>query len=211
MNDSNRPSLRLRWMIWRARFSMPVLLSFVDERKLVPIITGVNCGLLILTISLFAWLTNLPLVFPTLGPSTFLMFSAPLKPAAAPRSVILGHWVCLATGLLSWHLFSVISGTSVSVATGGWALFGCATLTLGVCSLLLVRLSCPHPPACASGLVVALGAAAHWYQVLMMAGIIAWLTYQAVLMNRLAGIAVPLWGPRDVEGGWEKEDLGQAH
>ena len=37
------------------------------------------------TITLAAFLTNLPLLFPPLGPSAFILFRTPMSPQAAPR------------------------------------------------------------------------------------------------------------------------------
>jgi len=194
-----RLSLKTRWVIWRARLSTPALLTRFDERKVVSLVTAVNGGLAILTIGLFAWLTDLPLVFPALGPSTFILFSAPLSVAGAPRSVVLGHFLCLACGYAVWHLMSHLIGEPVSMEAGGWPLFCSASLALGVNCLLLVRLSCPHPPACASSLVVALGAVTRWHDLLLMALVVVWLVVQAVAMNRFAGLPVPTWSPRRQE------------
>jgi len=192
-------SLKTRWLIWRARFSIPVLLARSEERKVVSLVAGLNGGLAILTICLFAWLTDLPLVFPALGPSAFILFSAPLSPAGAPRCVILGHATCLATGYVVWHLIGHLAGGPVCLEAGGWPLFCSASLALAVSALLMVRLSCPHPPACASSLVVALGAVTHYYDLLFMGVAVVWLATQAVLMNRLAGLPVPTWSYRQLE------------
>jgi len=79
---------------------------------------------------------------------------------------------------------------------GGWPVFCGASLALASSCLFLVRLSCPHPPACASSLVVALGAVTDWRDLLLMALVVVWLTVQAVAMNRFAGLPVPVWSPR---------------
>ena len=196
LQRGERPSPRTRWLIWRARLSIPVLLARFDEQKVISLVAAINGGLAILTISLVAWLTDLPLLFPALGPSAFILFSTPLSPAAAPRSVILGHFVCLASGFAVWQLMNYLAGEPVSVQAGGWPLFCSASLALAVSCLLLVRLSCPHPPACASGMVVALGAINHGYDVVLMAVVVVWLTVQAVAMNRFAGMPGPTWSPR---------------
>ena len=118
-------SLKTRWMFWRARFSTPALLSRYDETKTISLTTAVNGGLAILTVGVLAWLTNLPLVFPALGPSAFILFSAPLSKAGAPRSVVLGHSICLLSGYVSWYLLGFVSGRPVTLESGGWPLFAC--------------------------------------------------------------------------------------
>ena len=92
---------------------------------------------------------------------------------------------------------SLLSGESVSLAVGGWSLYCSAALALALSSLLMVRLRCPHPPACASALVVALGAVTHWSDLAIMAGVVAWLGYQAFAMNRFWGVNVPVWSYRE--------------
>ena len=100
MYPTRRPlSLRLRWLRWRARLSVPSLLASADERSVVSRVAAINGGLAILIISLFAWLTDLPLLFPVLGPSAFILFSKPFSADAAPRSVVGGHFIAMATAL----------------------------------------------------------------------------------------------------------------
>ena len=92
----NRPlSRKTTWLIWRARLSIPALLARYDDKKVLSLVTAIHAGLAILLIGVFAWLTHLPLVFTALGPSAFILFSAPLSPAAAPRTVILSHALAL--------------------------------------------------------------------------------------------------------------------
>lgn len=183
----------------RARFSTPALLSRYDERKAISLVAAINGGLSILTIGFIAWLTDLPLMFPALGPSTFILFSMPMTPAAAPRNVIVGHWVCLVIGYVVWLSMSFLSGEPVSAQTGGWPVFCSASIALAISCLLLVLLSCPHPPACAGSLMISIGAITQWHQLLIMAIVVVWLTYQAVAMNRFAGLNVPIWSPRAPE------------
>ncbi len=188
-------SLKTRWMIWRARYSTPALLTRFEERKVVSAITALNGGMAILAIGVFAWLTDLPLAFPALGPTAFILFASPRSPAAAPRSVILGHYCCLTCGFVVWHLVSAAAGQPVSTQTSSWLPYLSASIGLAASCALLVWLSCPHPPACASCLVFALGGVTDWLSVLLMAVAIAWITVQAVAMNRIAGVVVPTWSP----------------
>ena len=186
----------LRLRIWRARFSIPGLLSRCDDRKVVALVTAFHGGLALLTISLFAWQTDLPLVFPALGPSAFILFSTPLAPGAAPRNLILGHIGCLVLGYGIWQAVSFLTGSPVSMTLGGLPMICSATLGLAVSCLFLIGISCPHPPACTSCLVVSLGIVTNGFDLLLMAMVVVWLTFQAVAMNRLAGLPVPVWSPR---------------
>lgn len=161
---------------------------------------AVNGAVAILIISLFAWLTDLPLVFPVLGPSAFILFSKPFSADAAPRSVVIGHFVAMATAVASWQLVSAAYGQPVSMENAHWPTILSASLALAVTCMLLVRLSCPHAPACASALLIALGAVTEWVELLALAVAVVVLTLQAVCINRIAGVNVPIWSAhRDEE------------
>lgn len=62
------------------------------------------------TIGLLAWMAHLahsPLVFPSLGPTAFLLFYQPLAPQASPPNTLLGHGVGAAAGWLSLVMFGL--------------------------------------------------------------------------------------------------------
>jgi CBS-domain-containing membrane protein len=175
--------------------SIPSLLATCEERKVISLISGANGAMAILMVSLLAWLTSLPLVFPALGPTAFILFSKPFSPDAAPRSVILGHFSGLASGIVAWHLFSYVGNGSVSLETLGWPAFASASSALAITCFLLVRFSCPHAPACASALIVALGGATGWLNMLAMVIAVVVLSGQALLIYRIGGVRTPSWAP----------------
>ncbi len=201
VRERHRPVSRRTWIIslnrwmfsWRARLSVPSLLASFEERRIISLIAAINGGTAILIISLLAWLIGVPMLFPALGPSAFLLFSAPFSKAAAPRSVILGHLAAIGVGLVVWHAVSFLYGEPLSMGTEGWPVLASASLALALCCVLLVRLSCPHAPACATALIISLGAANDWPALLGMVAGVVLLTGQAVLMNRIAGVAMPTW------------------
>jgi len=186
-------SVKLWWLTWRARWSIPSLLARSEERKIISLIAGTNGALAIFTVCVFAWLTDLPLMFPALGPTAFILFSKPFSPDAAPRSVILGHFSGIASGMVSWHLFSHLCNEPVSLDVLGWPTFGSASVALAMSCFLLVRLSCPHAPACASALIIALGGVTGWLDMFAMAIAVIVLTGQALLVNRIGGVKIPTW------------------
>ena len=191
-----RTSLRRNLLFWRARLAVPSLLAGCDERKVIPFYAAATGGTAILIISVLAWLVDLPLLFPALGPSAFILLTAPFSRAAAPRSVITGHFVAIATGFVVWRLVSFLAGGPVSTASGGWPVLVSPSLAMAIVCMLLAWLACPHAPACASALIASLGAARGWPELMGMAGGVLLLTAQAVLIGRLAGINMPLWRPR---------------
>ena len=187
---------RQRLLQLRARMSIPALLAGYDEQRIVAIVTAVNASLAILTLIAIAWLVDLPLLFPALGPSAFLLFSEPFSRSAAPRSVVLGHSIGISVGYASWQLVSILSGQVVSLEDGGWPILLSASLAMAACSILLIYVTCQHPPSCASALIVAMGAANTGVAILGMAAGVLLLTLQAMIVNRLVGLRSPIWSPR---------------
>jgi CBS domain-containing membrane protein len=186
-------------MRWRARWSIPALLARREESGVVSLAAAVNAIIAILGISLIAWLLDMPVLFPALGPSAFLLFSQPFSTAAAPRQVVVGHAVGMLTGLATWHAMSALASRPLSPTDGGPAEILGAAVALALTSVLLVWLSAPHAPACASALIVALGLANDGWALAGMVLGVALLTAQAVAVNHLAGVHSPTWAPRPQE------------
>ena len=189
-------SLRTRWLMLRARFSLPAMLSQLDETKVISVVAAIDGGAAILLISLAAWLTGLPLLFPALGPSAFILFTRPFSAAAQPRSVVLGHSIGIVSGWAAWGLVSAASGVAVSLSEPGLGLCLSANIGFMLTALFLVRFRCSHAPACASALIVATGAIAGPHQLLLMAGAVVLLTAQGILIHRLLGVNTPFWTSR---------------
>jgi CBS-domain-containing membrane protein len=192
-------SFKTRWVLWRARWSIPALLGHAEERTVVSIAASVNAALAILIIGVLAWVSELPLVFPALGPTSFVLFATPFARAAAPRSVVMGHLAGIGAGYVAWHVTSVLAGSPVTLEAGGWPACLSGSIALALACLLLVRFSVPHPPACASALIVALGAVNEVKGLLIMAAAVVLLTAQAVVINRICCLPVPTWAPRESE------------
>ncbi|HEY9472684.1 MAG TPA: HPP family protein, partial [Mycobacteriales bacterium] len=67
----------------------------------------VNGFLSIGLMAMAALVTRQPLVFPSLGPTAFLLFSTPHLPTASPRNTLCGHFIGIVTGYLSLVVFSL--------------------------------------------------------------------------------------------------------
>ena len=186
-----RTSHRMRF---RARFSVPALLAVADERRVVSVLAAVHAGLAIAVISLCAWLTDLPMLFPALGPSAFIVFARPFSEAAAPRSVIIGHGVALGIGLVVRCAIEATSGEQIGLEVANTLpTLLSASLALACTCFALVRLCAPHAPACATAIIIAVGAVRGWTELIAMAAAVLVLTLLAVGMNRLVGLYVPTW------------------
>ncbi|WP_247003396.1 HPP family protein [Halosolutus gelatinilyticus] len=122
--------------------------------------TTLHTGLLISTTAGLAWLSGLPMLFPSLGPSAFVLALFQDSEATAPRRVIGGHAIGVAAGLLAYHLLGV--GISMTAAADPGSIEG---LRLGASGVLATTVTAGgmlatdtrHPPACATTLIVSLG------------------------------------------------------
>ena len=74
--------------------------------------------------------------------------------------------------------------------------FGAAALSLGLTSGAMVWARVPHPPAGATTLIISLGILREPDQLVVLMVAVALLVAQAFVINRLAGIDYPVWGPR---------------
>jgi CBS-domain-containing membrane protein len=170
MPQKNNQKITPRRRFWLVKWTIPALLARYEEDKVIALTTAINGGLAILVICFLGWLVDLPLLFPALGPSTFILFRTPLAPPAAPRNVISGHLLCLIIGYLVYSLVQFATGTEFNLASGSWQILCSASLTLALACLFMVRLSYNHPPACASGLIVAIGGLNYWYNLAHLPG-----------------------------------------
>lgn len=122
--------------------------------------TTIHTGLLISTTAALAWLSGLPMLFPSLGPSAFVLALFQDSEATAPRRVIGGHAIGVVAGLLAYHLLA--AGVSMTATADPASLEG---LRLAASSVLATTLTAGgmlatdtrHPPACATTLIVSLG------------------------------------------------------
>ena len=143
-----------------------------------------------------ALVTGVPLVFPSLGPTAYLLFSDPLGAAAAPRNTILGLVIGVLAGWGSLAVFGLqnVGAADAMGATPGR--IGAAAVSLAVTSGLMVWLRLPHPPAAATTLIVSLGILPRVDELVVLVLAVILLAAQGWIINRLAGVPVPLWSPR---------------
>jgi CBS-domain-containing membrane protein len=149
--------------------------------------------------ALAAWITRQPLIFPSLGPTAFLIYYAPTSPAACPRNAILGHTIGLVSGYLALIVFGVRH--AAPALAGGVTLpwVGAAALSLGLTAGLMTGLRVPHPPAGATTLIVSLGIMPRPLELLALAAAVVGLVLLGFTINRLAGVPYPLWAPQKSE------------
>lgn len=143
--------------------------------------------------SLAAFVTGSPLIFPSLGPTAFLLFYTPLAPAASPRNTIYGHLIGALAGYLALAVFGLLDATFEPGASIEAARVGSAAVSLGLTSGLMVWARSPHPPAGATTLIVALGILREPWQLAVLMLAVVLLVVQGFVINRLAGVRYPPW------------------
>ncbi|HUA84695.1 MAG TPA: HPP family protein [Bryobacteraceae bacterium] len=158
----------------------------------------VNGFITIGLLALLAAVTHNPFVFPSLGPTAYLVFFSPLAPASTPRNTIFGHAVAIVCGYGAFAL----AGLN---APGGlpahlmWPRVLAAALSLSATGAVMVLAGINHPPAGATTLIVALGIIAEPRYLLIIEAAVILLTAQAFAINRLAGLPYPLWRTKEIQ------------
>jgi CBS-domain-containing membrane protein len=153
----------------------------------------VNGFITIGVLALLALLSRNPFVFPSLGPTAYLVFFSPLASASSPRNTIFGH----AIGLVCGYAAFVVTGAGAlpfGVHPGiFWPRILAAALSLSATGAFMVLLDISHPPAGATTLIVSLGIISKPRELVIIEVAVFLLVAQALVINRLAGLPYPLW------------------
>ena len=177
----------------RVRFSE--LVQHHSSTRVLALFSFVNGCLSIALMAIAALVTGAPFIFPSLGPTAFLLFYTPTAPSASPRNTLCGHLIGALAGWLSLAVFGLTQAAPALTGGVDWPRVGAAALSLGLTAGLMVLLRVPHPPAGATTLIVSLGIMPHLWQIGVLMLAVAMLTVQALVINRLAVIDYPVWSP----------------
>lgn len=178
------------------RARLPVLTQRHDSTFVLGLFAFVNGLLAIGAMAFVAFVTGEPFVFPSLGPTAFLLFYTPLAPASSPRSTLGGHAIGAAAGYLSLVVFGLTDAAPALATSVTGERVGAAALSLGLTSGVMVWTRVPHPPAGATTLIVSLGILREPEQLAVLMVAVALLVLQGLAINRVAGIPYPVWSPR---------------
>lgn len=177
------------------RARIPALTQRHSSTFVLGLFAFVNGLIAIGVMALVAYVTGQPFVFPSLGPTAFLLFYTPLQPAASPRNTVCGHAIGAAAGYVSLVLFGLTEAAPALATEVTSARIGAAALSLGLTSGAMVWAKVPHPPAGATTLIVSLGILRKPEQLVVLMVAVVLLVVQGLVINRLAGIEYPLWRP----------------
>lgn len=175
---------------------LPWLLAHHSQTVVLALFSFISGCLSIGLMSALAVITHSPFIFPSLGPTAFLFFYTPTAPSASPRNTLIGHAIAIGAGYLSLVVTGLTQAGPALTVGVTWPHIVANALALGLTSGTMVLLRVPHPPAGATALIISLGLLPHPWQLGLLMGGVVLLTLQALIINRLAGIPYPLWGPR---------------
>jgi HPP family protein len=120
---------------------------------------SLRIGPLLCAPALVAWLSGLPFIFPSLGPTAFSLVTDRRGETTAWK-VLGGHLIGVVAGLLAYHLLAhgaAIAGHYPPMSFTLLRLCASAALSLVLTSAGMLAARAQHPPACATTLIVSLG------------------------------------------------------
>jgi CBS domain-containing membrane protein len=180
------------------RLKLAWLLLHFPPRLVWALYVLVNGFLTIALLAMLAVVTDSPFVFPSLGPTGYLLFIAPLAENSSPRNTIMGH----AIGLICGYAAFVVTGAAnlpFGVHAGVyWPRILAAALSLSATGAFMVLLRAGHPPAGATTLIVSLGIISKPKELVIIEVAVFLLVAQAFAINRMAGLPYPLWRYREI-------------
>lgn len=119
---------------------------------------GLEAGFTIAALGAVLWVTGRPFVFPSLGPTAFMLALQPGRHSG--REVLGGHLWGVVAGLVAYHVLA--GGLTLSSMPSGWSqealrLTASATSSVLLTATAMVATRTVHAPACATTLIVSLG------------------------------------------------------
>jgi len=178
------------------RFGLRGLQQRHNNRAVLGSYVLINSAVSIAILAGIAAFTKQPFVFPSLGPTAFVLFYAALGVQAAPRNVFCGHLIGVLAGYLALVIFGLTTAkpnlSDITVPRIG-AVTVCLCLTLS----LMVWLNVLHAPAGATTLIVGLGLMRTPGQLTVLMIAVVLILAQGLVINRLARLPYPLWAPRE--------------
>jgi CBS-domain-containing membrane protein len=176
-----------------SRLRLPALLARYPERPVRAAFVFANGFITIAILAAVARVSGTPFVFPSLGPTAFLLFATPLLPAASPRNTIYGHAIGIACGYGALWVTGLVHAPPAMVEGVSWDRVIAAALSLAATGAFMMLLDAPHPPAGATTLILSLGIVTRPFHLAVIEVAVALLVLQAIAINRLAGTPYPLW------------------
>jgi hypothetical protein len=148
---------------------------------------GIRAGVLLSLAAAVAWLSGAPAVFPSLGPSAFVLSTD--RPGPSGRVVAGSHTIGVLAGLVTYvGVASVlpVPASPLSFDPPWLAVSGILAVALTTTGMRVTGLV--HPPACATTLIVALGLLdPREALVVVLPAVVSLLAVDRILSSRLRG------------------------
>jgi hypothetical protein len=122
--------------------------------------TSLYAGLLFVVLGSIAWMSGQPFIFPSLGPSAFILAFERKGERTRTYRIVGSHLIGGVAGLLAWSLLASgisLTATPPAFSPEGLRLATSATLSIVVTSWSMIATDTIHAPACATTLIVSLG------------------------------------------------------
>ena len=147
-----------------------------------------------------AWVTGQPFIFPSLGPSAFILAFERRGERTRTYRIVGSHLIGGVAGLLAYTLIAAGVSTTVSppaLSPEGLRLTASATISIVLTSWGMIATDTIHAPACATTLIVALGLLSTPTQVaIIVASIVILVEFHAgviLVFKRIVGDTHPLY------------------
>ncbi len=200
--NTNQPSGPQKSFLFRvvavfSRLQLGYLFRSTGNPRLLVIIFVFIAGATALgIIAVTAYLTDLPLLFPPLGPSAFILFYTPMAVSASPRNVILSHTLAVVAGILSLWIVTLIHPEANLLDPTNINLYRvlAIALSMGMISIGMITMDCVHAPAAASAMIASMGYLTSVVKSFGLLAAIVLLVVEALIFNRLlGGLPYPFW------------------
>lgn len=169
--------------------------------------TSLFAGLLFTVLGVIAWASGQPFIFPSLGPSAFILAFERRGERTRTYRIVGSHLIGGIAGLVAWSLVaggSSLTATPPALSVEGLRLAASATFSIIMTSWAMIATDTIHAPACATTLIVSLGLLSTPFQVgVIVTSVVVLVEFHAAVLfviERLDTHSSPLPREDDTDG-----------
>ncbi|WP_336327413.1 HPP family protein [Halovenus sp. HT40] len=152
--------------------------------------TSLYAGLLFTVLGTIAWASGQPFIFPSLGPSAFILAFERQSERTLTYRIVGSHLIGGVAGFLAWSLLAAgisLTATPPAYSVEGLRLAASATISIMVTSWAMIATDTIHAPACATTLIVSLGLLSTPAQVgIILASVVILVEFHAAVLAAFA-------------------------
>jgi len=165
------------------------------------VVTSLYAGLLFLMLGVIAWASGQPFIFPSLGPSAFILAFERRGTRTRTYRVVGSHLIGGVAGLAAWWLLASgisITATPPAFSAEGFRLAASATLSIVATSWAMIATDTTHAPACATTLIVSLGLLSTPLQVaIIVTSVVILVEFHTAVLALVDRLAADAWSRPD--------------